>query len=208
VSVFRALATVACVALFSLQSTNAEATVSVMIHDGLASVTAHDARVSEVLEAWSRAGGTTIVNGEQLREARLTVELVDVPEEQALDIVLRPAAGYVARKRAAPIALASTFDRVVILARSAAFSDQRPLSQPSPAPQPRQPEPGEPFDERLIGPDGLPVPDDPDTADPTRDSDEPPEPPSPPPAAAPVGTPVPGMIVPAPPPVRRVPPQP
>jgi hypothetical protein len=213
VSVLRALATVAGVALFSLHSTNAEATGSVTIRDGLASVTAHDAPVSEVLEAWSRAGGTTIINGEQLSEARLTLELVDVPEAEALDIVLRPAAGYVARKRAAPIALGSTFDRVVILARTVVFPDPEPLTEPSPAREPRQLERREPFDDRLIGPDGLPVPDqdndDRDTLDSPRDPDEPPSaPPSPAPAAAPFGSSIPGMIVPAPPPVRRVPPQP
>ena len=76
--------------------------VVVTLHDGLAGITARDAAVSDVLEAWSRAGGTTIVNGELLRSARLTLQVVDMPEEQALDVVLRSAIGYVARRRSSP----------------------------------------------------------------------------------------------------------
>src|SRR5687767_13526642 len=88
--------------------------VVVTIRDGRASVTARDAAGSDILEAWSRAGGTTIVNGELLKNARSTLELVDVPEEQALDMILRSAGGYLATRRSAPAAGASSFDRVVV----------------------------------------------------------------------------------------------
>ena len=71
--------------------------ISLTIRDGRVTISARDAAVSDVLQAWSRAGGTTIVNGEQLRGTRVTVQLVDVPEEQALDVILRQTGGYIAR---------------------------------------------------------------------------------------------------------------
>lgn len=190
--------------------------VVVTIRDGRASVTARNATVTEVLEAWSRAGGTTIVNGEQLNNARLTLQLVDVPEEQALDVILRPASGYIARTRSIVLADASRFDRVVILARSVAPQPALPVPpppsgalRPMPSPSSAQPE----TVERLIGPDGAPVPDDQEGVPPAprgfSPGDEPPGPPGfPGPSSrfpAPssqrtpaVGVPVPGMIVPTP----------
>jgi hypothetical protein len=220
-SVVRTLAAVGLVML-QLPSLGAEPTVTISIRDGRASVRARNASVSDVLAEWSRAGGTTIVNGEQLSGAHLTLDLVDVPEAQALDIVLRPAAGYVARKRPVALATASTFDRVVVLARSVVVvPEQRPIPQPSPRIVPQPSEPREPFYERLIGPDGLPVPDDDqDTVPPPpRDRGQAPAPSptaapataspasAPPRSAVPAGVPVPGMMVP-PPPAPSSPPQP
>ena len=183
--------------------------VVVTIRDGRANVTARNAPVTDVLAAWSRAGGTTILNGEALGESRLTVQLVDVPEEQALDVILSPASGYVARQRASASPGESRFDRVVIIARRA-----MPGSAPAPAPIP------EPISfesqppvtvERLVGPDGAPVPDDQQDAPPPAPrgfsrGDEAPVPSAPPNVGAPPqtqpvmpqGAPVPGMLVPPP----------
>jgi hypothetical protein len=195
--------------------------ISLTIQNGRVTVTARDAAISDVLQAWSRAGGTTIVNGDQLRGTRVTVQLVDVPEEQALDVILRQTGGYIARKRATPVTSGSGFDRVVIMARSSAVTSPAGSSAPAAAlaaqPSVVEPEPqpaGGPAEpqgvERLIGPDGLPVPDDQDGVPPPpppmprgfsfgdEPSDDPrTQPPSSP--AAPVkGAAVPGMIVPAP----------
>jgi hypothetical protein len=189
--------------------------ISLTIHDGRVTVTARDAAISDVLQAWSRAGGTTIVNGEQLRGTRVTVQLVDVPEEQALDVILRQTGGYIARKRATPVASGSGFDRVVIMARSSAVpppAGPAAVAQPRIA-EPEPPPPGEPAEpqsvERLIGPDGLPVPDDQDGVPPPppmprgfsfgdEPSDDPRTQPPGSPAAPVKGAAVPGMIVPAP----------
>jgi hypothetical protein len=125
--------------------------ISLTIHDGRVTVTARDAAISDVLQAWSRAGGTTIVNGEQLRGTRVTVQLVDVPEEQALDVILRQTGGYIARKRATPVASGSGFDRVVIMARSSAVP-------PPPPPMPRGFSFGdEPSDDPRTQPPGSPA---------------------------------------------------
>ena len=198
--------------------------ISLTIRDGRVTISARDAAVSDVLQAWSRAGGTTIVNGEQLRGTRVTVQLVDVPEEQALDVILRQTGGYIARKRPTPVGNGSGFDRVVVMARStsapAAGLPAQPAqrvveSEPQPAPEPAEPQ----GVERLIGPDGLPVPDDQDGVPPPPPpmprgfsfGDEPaddPRTPAPGSPAAPVkGAAVPGMIVPAPQPVPQQQPQ-
>ena len=69
-------------------TTAATANATVTIHDGLATVVARNATVAEVLAEWSRVGGTAIVNGEKMSTQHVTLELIDVPEKQALDTVL------------------------------------------------------------------------------------------------------------------------
>lgn len=192
------------VSLLATPAFSAGGDVVVVLHDGLASITARDAAVSDVLRAWSRAGGTTIVNGELLRSARLTLQVVDMPEEQALDVVLRSAIGYVARRRSAPAADASAFDRVIVLPRT----DVAAPDAPTPTPASAVPLAPLSIDgvEHLIGPDGLPVPDDQEGAPGPGSGgfsrgDEPdgrPETPAPSMPPGQGGVPVPGMIAPAP----------
>jgi hypothetical protein len=67
------------------------------------------------------------VNAEKVVGGPVTIQLVDVPEKEALDILLRSAAGYFTAPRPVQIAGASLYDRVVILATS------RPPATPPPA---------------------------------------------------------------------------
>ena len=55
---------------------------------------AQNVPVSQILAEWARRGRTTIVNGERVPGPPVTLELQDVPEQQALDIVLRSVSGY------------------------------------------------------------------------------------------------------------------
>ena len=48
----------------------------------------------QILTEWARIGGTKVVGGEKMTGAPLTLKLVNVPERQALDIILRNVAGY------------------------------------------------------------------------------------------------------------------
>jgi hypothetical protein len=187
--------------------------VVVAIRDGRATVIAKDATVSEILAAWARTGLTTIVNGDTLTGGPITLELADVPERQALDVILRSASGYIAHLRPTMMANASQFDRVAIMPRSVAprESSAPPTPQfPTPPafPQPVFQQGGV---QRLIGPDGVPVADDQDDAPPPRrlavppgfqpGDAPPPVPDFPVPAtggAPPSGVPVPGMMVPVP----------
>ncbi len=72
-------------------------------------------RLRQILEEWSRVGKTTIVNGDKLTGPPLTLQLVDRPEREVLDLLLRSASGYIAAQRVETMAGASVFDRVMIL---------------------------------------------------------------------------------------------
>jgi hypothetical protein len=92
--------------------------LSVKIANGRATVIAKDVPVRQILAEWGRVGDTKVVNAEKVVGGPVTLELIDVPEKEALDILLRTAAGYMAAPRPANLAGASQFDRVIILATS------------------------------------------------------------------------------------------
>lgn len=125
------LVIVACAAPASAQQ------LSLTIRDGLVNLDASGATVRQILDAWSRVGGTNIVNGERVAGGPMTMKLVDVPERQALEIILRSAAGYMAAPRAASAAAgASMFDRIMVLPTSTAPATSNATAAP---PQPQNP---------------------------------------------------------------------
>ncbi len=125
--------------------------------NGRVTLIAKDVTVREILNEWARVGQTRIVNGEKLTGGPVTLELTDVPEAQALDAVLRSAAGYVMAPRLAGSPGSSRYDRIMILASS------RPpvvtASNPSPftnRPMPQMPQPEQPGRRRCgVRPDGC-----------------------------------------------------
>jgi hypothetical protein len=124
---------VALAALLGLAAfaTPAQAELHVSMHDGLVTINASDVTVRQILAEWARVGQTKIVNAEGVAGGPVTLQITDMPEEQALDILLRSAAGYLAAPRPVPIATASHFDRVVIT----------PSSSPSTSPVAATPRP-------------------------------------------------------------------
>lgn len=96
------------------------ADVSVVLKDGRATVIAHDATPRQVLAEWARVGRTRIVNLEKVPGGPMTVELRDVPEARALQVLLQSVAGYIAAPRAADAPDTSHFDRILILPTSVA----------------------------------------------------------------------------------------
>jgi hypothetical protein len=108
--------------------------------DGRVTLVAKDVTVREILAEWARVGQTRFVNAEKLTGGPVTLELNDVPEAQALDSVLRSAAGYVMAPRLAGSPGVSRYDRIMILATSrppvVTASNPAPFSRPAPqAPQ-------------------------------------------------------------------------
>jgi hypothetical protein len=108
------------VALAALAITWAPATarageLKLTIHDGLVTLMAQDVPVRQILAEWARLGQTTMVNADKLTGPPLTLQLVDRPEREVLDVVLRSASGYIAAQRPTLLANASQFDRVMIL---------------------------------------------------------------------------------------------
>jgi hypothetical protein len=116
----------------------ARADVRVTMHDGLVTIVAKDATVRQILAEWARVGRTTIVNAERIAGGPQNIELSEVPEKQALDIILRSVNGYLAAPRPTIDPKASLFDRVVVLPASAQPRSLTASSAPPPPlPQPR-----------------------------------------------------------------------
>lgn len=108
--------------------------LTLTMNNGLVTVVADNVPVSQILAEWGRIGQTKIVNGDKLM-TMVSLELVDVPEKKALEIVLRSASGYMAAERKQAIAGASAFDRIMILpfSQAPAYSPM-PVSQTMPQP--------------------------------------------------------------------------
>jgi hypothetical protein len=89
--------------------------VKLEIRDGLVTLDAKDSSLREILAEWARVGQTRVVNAESVQNAPMTVQLTGVPELQALETLLRSAAGFVAAPRAVMQASASVFDRILLM---------------------------------------------------------------------------------------------
>lgn len=95
-------------------------TLKLTMGNGRVTLVAHEVPLRQLLDEWARIGNTRIVNGDKLFGPPLTLELVDVPEGRALDLVLRQAAGYMAAPRPVGAAGVSVYDRIMILPTSKA----------------------------------------------------------------------------------------
>src|SRR5690242_7681348 len=114
----------------------AQSAVNMEFKDGRVKLVTENAPLSVILAEWAKRGRTTIVNGERIPGAPATLQLVDVPEREALEIVLRGASGYMVAERDTPVAGASAFDRIYVLPTSRVTTGTSPL--PSPAAQAAQ----------------------------------------------------------------------
>jgi hypothetical protein len=158
--IFRCAFAVALVAAFTSPASAGE--VKVTLNQGLVTIIADEAPVSRILAEWARLGQTKIVNGEKMMMV-VSLQLVNMPERQALDILLRSASGYMAAERQTPVQGASAFDRIMILPFSrppaaAAIPTSSSMPQPFNAgarqmiPQPNDPDDGQPVTPPGMGP--------------------------------------------------------
>ena len=138
-------------------------------NEGRVTVDATSVPVRTILTKWAELGGTKVVGAERVSGAPLTIKLTDVPESQALELILRSVAGYMAAPRATGNG-ASRYDRILILATSSApapaAANPRPTAQNPNGmagtqrfiPPPRQPEDeGDPPEEPDPNPPSPPV---------------------------------------------------
>lgn len=135
------------------------------IANGRVTLIAQEVPLRQILTEWARVGQTRIVNAEKLAGPPLTLQLVDVSEKEALDIVLHSASGYVAAPRAASASGASQYDRIMILATSRAPAVSASGGTPPPFTRPQMPQPpiqppiddddGEPGDQGPVPPPGM-----------------------------------------------------
>ena len=105
-------------ALLALCARPAAAEVRLEIAAGLVTLDAVNAPLREILAEWERVGGTRIVNAERVAGPPVTLQLQRVPEQQALAVLLRSVAGYLAAPRRAGAPGASQYESVMILATS------------------------------------------------------------------------------------------
>jgi len=188
--------------------------VQLSIHDGRVWLKTERATIADILAEWARVGRTQIINSEALPAIPMTVDLQDVTELEALGVITRATGGFMTVSRNGAdtdgAAALSQFSRVVILAaaRRSTFAD--PPTTPAPSYTPPAAIYAPSGAQRVIGPDGQPVPDDqedapppPRTAPTTPGHSLPPGFSEPPDSRSPGGTAVPGVITPPAPPPRR-----
>ncbi len=122
-----------------------EQTVQLSIQNGRVTLQADQATVRQILAEWERIGQVKVVGVERLQSAQpVTISLKDVPERQALDIVLRSVPGYLAVDRSASAAGVSRYDRLVLLPRVTAVASAAPAGQTPAAAQAFTPPPEAP----------------------------------------------------------------
>jgi hypothetical protein len=97
----KTLAGLVFVLVLTLSASTAYADVTVTMHDGRVTIVAKDATVRQILTEWARVGQTKIVNVERIPGGPMTLELTNVPEQQALDLLLRSVSGYMTAPRRA-----------------------------------------------------------------------------------------------------------
>ena len=142
----KALSFVGAFSVVALTARPAAAEVRVTIDPGgRVTVSASNATVGQILAEWARVGQTKIVNPERAGGGVLTIELTNVPEVEAIEIILRSAGGYVLAPRRAEMANASLYDRILILPQSSPVSAARPAAATLPQPRPGVPTPPRPF---------------------------------------------------------------
>ena len=92
------ISTLALLVVFALP---AEAQLSLQISNGRVTLDAKNVPARQILSEWARIGGTKIVGGDKVTGAPLTLKLADMPEKQALEVILRNVAGFMAAPRLA-----------------------------------------------------------------------------------------------------------
>src|SRR4051794_30857660 len=118
-------------AIVLLSAASASADVQLTMQNGRVTIVAKDASVRQILTEWARVGQTKIVNVERIPGGPMTLELRNVPESQALDVLLRTLSGYITAPRAANAANLSQFDRIIIMPTVASA---RPATAAAPPP--------------------------------------------------------------------------
>jgi hypothetical protein len=110
--------------------------VKIAFRDGRVSIEAANATPRQILSEWARLGGVSVTNLDRLGGDPVSVQLVDVPEAQAIETLLRGTAGFIAalRTTGAPAA-GSEYEKILLLPGLA----PPPTVASAPAPAPTRP---------------------------------------------------------------------
>src|SRR5580704_10751625 len=81
-------------------ASTAAADVHLTIQSGRVTLVARDATVRQILAEWERVGQTKVINADRIAGGPLNLEMTNVPEQKALDVLLRSVSGVVLAPRA------------------------------------------------------------------------------------------------------------
>jgi hypothetical protein len=123
-------------ALLALPVAASAGELKLSIQNGLVTLVADEVPLSAIMAEWARVGRTQIVNGDKV-STPVSLQIVDMPERRALDVVLRAVSGYMVAERTTPVAGASVFDRIMILPTSRPPANTGPIGGPPPSFVPR-----------------------------------------------------------------------
>ncbi len=107
------IASVAALAAAAASAATDELELS--FHANRITVVAADVPLDTILGEWARLGDTRFVAANGLPTWPVSVHLVDVPEREALRVLLRATGGYIAESRSARQPGLSAFERVLIM---------------------------------------------------------------------------------------------
>jgi hypothetical protein len=131
--------TLGILAVLAAAST-ASADVRLTIQGGRVTLVAKDATIRQILAEWERVGQTKVINAERIPGGPLNLELINVPEQKALDVLLRLVSGVVLAPRMGPIGNLSSFERIVVMPPSSGpppSNNLPPAAGQAPFQQPR-----------------------------------------------------------------------
>jgi hypothetical protein len=137
----RDLCTLALVGLLACPVVSSAGPLALTIANGRVTLSAQDVPLRQILAEWERLGGLRIINRDRVPGALVTIELTDVPEEKALETVLRPAAGFVAVEWEGKPAGASVYSRIIVMPGTAAPIMASVGSAPAPGGGSARPQP-------------------------------------------------------------------
>ncbi len=129
-------ASLTALALATTASLNAADGLELSFQNGRVTVVATDVAVITILEEWAEVGDTQFVDADKLNRVPVRLEMIDVPEANALRVLLRDASGYVTAPRAIQAEGSSRFDRVLVMAPGT-----RRQASPSATDAPASPDP-------------------------------------------------------------------
>lgn len=123
-----ALLLAVCTALFAPPVHAGRGEVRVTFANGRVSIVADNATLPDILREWSRVGGSTFTNLDKITAGELlTLRIENETELHAIEILLRPIAGYVVAPRRSAAMSPSAIERVLLM------PGDRPLTYPSAA---------------------------------------------------------------------------
>jgi hypothetical protein len=91
-------------------------------------VVAESVALRTVVLEWARVGGVRLVDPQHVSLAPVSIELRDLPEGEALKVLLRTLPGYLLQKRSVGSEGSSLFEKLAVMAPAAASMEKSVIS--------------------------------------------------------------------------------